>query len=392
MHRHRHHAGPAPARGRSRRSPPTGATCATGAGCGCATGCRSAPSAGAREGTDLLLLREAEYFLTPRVAELYRLEGLMPHGAGRACARASRGCSSTSTTWRRRRSSRTRRARRAWPSRAPATPQVEIGVGGGGLTLTVPSAARRAGLRRRRATGASASIGRSSAADYQAGRAWMRPPRGASCRRGGEHDHGRRGAARGPVGVEERIGGGGQATVYRGAPPVERGRIAAVKVVAPGTLGRAGLPRAVPARVRGAARPASSRPSCRSSTAGESEGAATWRWRWRARARSPSGWPGGRSYAAGGRGADRGHRGRPRRGPRGRARAPRRHPGEHPARHEGPWLADFGIARRDDATAITGDGPAHRHGRLRRPGGHRGRPRPAPRPTATRWRRWPSRP
>ena len=27
---------------------------------------------------DLLLLREAEYFLTPRVAELYRLEGLMP--------------------------------------------------------------------------------------------------------------------------------------------------------------------------------------------------------------------------------------------------------------------------------------------------------------------------
>lgn len=32
--------------------------------------------AGAR-GADLLLLREAEYFLTPRVAELYRLEGLM---------------------------------------------------------------------------------------------------------------------------------------------------------------------------------------------------------------------------------------------------------------------------------------------------------------------------
>ncbi len=28
--------------------------------------------------TDLMLLREAEYFLTPRVAELYRLEGLMP--------------------------------------------------------------------------------------------------------------------------------------------------------------------------------------------------------------------------------------------------------------------------------------------------------------------------
>ncbi len=30
------------------------------------------------DANDLMLLREAEYFLTPRVAELYRLEGLMP--------------------------------------------------------------------------------------------------------------------------------------------------------------------------------------------------------------------------------------------------------------------------------------------------------------------------
>jgi len=36
------------------------------------------PERGSAQGTDLLLLREAEYFLTPRVAELYRLEGLMP--------------------------------------------------------------------------------------------------------------------------------------------------------------------------------------------------------------------------------------------------------------------------------------------------------------------------
>jgi hypothetical protein len=36
------------------------------------------PERGAAQGTDLLLLREADYFLTPRVAELYRLEGLMP--------------------------------------------------------------------------------------------------------------------------------------------------------------------------------------------------------------------------------------------------------------------------------------------------------------------------
>ena len=36
------------------------------------------PERGNAQGVDLLLLREAEYFLTPRVAELYRLESLMP--------------------------------------------------------------------------------------------------------------------------------------------------------------------------------------------------------------------------------------------------------------------------------------------------------------------------
>jgi len=36
------------------------------------------PERGAAKGVDLVLLREAEYFLTPRVAELYRLEELMP--------------------------------------------------------------------------------------------------------------------------------------------------------------------------------------------------------------------------------------------------------------------------------------------------------------------------
>jgi len=36
------------------------------------------PERGNSQGVDLALLREAEYFLTPRVAELYRLEGLMP--------------------------------------------------------------------------------------------------------------------------------------------------------------------------------------------------------------------------------------------------------------------------------------------------------------------------
>ena len=36
------------------------------------------PERGAAKGVDLALLREAEYFLTPRVAELYRLEELSP--------------------------------------------------------------------------------------------------------------------------------------------------------------------------------------------------------------------------------------------------------------------------------------------------------------------------
>jgi hypothetical protein len=36
------------------------------------------PERAGAEGVDLLMLREAEYFLTPRVAELYRLEGVMP--------------------------------------------------------------------------------------------------------------------------------------------------------------------------------------------------------------------------------------------------------------------------------------------------------------------------
>ena len=36
------------------------------------------PERGKAAGVDLMLLREAEYFLTPRVAELYRLESVMP--------------------------------------------------------------------------------------------------------------------------------------------------------------------------------------------------------------------------------------------------------------------------------------------------------------------------
>ncbi len=43
---------------------------------------------------------------------------------------------------------------------------------------------------------------------------------------------------------------------------------------------------------------------------------------------------------------------------------------------DGPWLADFGIARRVDATAMTDEGLLIGTAGLPRPGGDRGRPRP----------------
>jgi len=49
------------------------------------------PERGRAEGAEMLVLREAEYFLTPRVAELYRLEGpmkLVPAGVRAALAEA----------------------------------------------------------------------------------------------------------------------------------------------------------------------------------------------------------------------------------------------------------------------------------------------------------------
>lgn len=127
------------------------------------------PERGRAQGTDLLLLREADYFLTPRVAELYRLEGLMPmidqslrpslagmffdlnELAPAPLIRNEAGA-----------------ARVAFPRTGDA--QAEIAVGGNGLTLTLASAQGGPGY-------AADADGRqrlavTSADDYLAARAW----------------------------------------------------------------------------------------------------------------------------------------------------------------------------------------------------------------------------
>lgn len=128
------------------------------------------PERGRAEGTDLMLLREAEYFLTPRVAELYRLEGLMPlidpplraslagmffdlnELAPAPLIQNEAGA-----------------ARVAFPR--TGEPQVEIGVGGTGLTLTVAGDGE-AGPGYERIDGGRQRLTVSDASDYQAGRAW----------------------------------------------------------------------------------------------------------------------------------------------------------------------------------------------------------------------------
>ena len=174
------------------------------------------PERGRAQGTDLLLLREAEYFLTPRVAELYRLEGLMPMvDAGlrpslagmffdlnelapapliqNEAGRRARGL----PAHRRRRRPRSRSAGAAssLTSRAPRP---------GPATPTASDGLEAPGGRRRRRTTWRRGPGRS-------------PPRGTCCRRAGDRvTQSLAGAARRRLAARaSAIGGGGQATVYR---------------------------------------------------------------------------------------------------------------------------------------------------------------------------------
>lgn len=122
-----------------------------------------------QDANDLLLLREAEYFLTPRVAELYRLEGLMPmvepalrpslaamffdlnELAPAPLIQNEAGA-----------------ARVAFPRTGDA--QAEISLRGGGLSLNIASPVAGPGFGAGEAGWQSLSV--AAAADYLSARAW----------------------------------------------------------------------------------------------------------------------------------------------------------------------------------------------------------------------------
>jgi hypothetical protein len=122
-----------------------------------------------QDANDLMLLREAEYFLTPRVAELYRLEGLMPmvepalrpslagmffdlnELAPAPLIQNEAGA-----------------ARVAFPRTGDA--QAEISLKGGGLSLSIASPAAGPGFGAGAAGWQTLSV--TDAGDYLAARAW----------------------------------------------------------------------------------------------------------------------------------------------------------------------------------------------------------------------------
>ena len=122
-----------------------------------------------QDANDLMLLREAEYFFTPRVAELYRLEGLMPmvepalrpslagmffdlnELAPAPLIQNEAGA-----------------ARVIFPR--TGDPQVEIALSGGGLALSIAGSDAGPGYGGGREGWQTLAVGAPS--DYQAGRAW----------------------------------------------------------------------------------------------------------------------------------------------------------------------------------------------------------------------------
>jgi hypothetical protein len=127
------------------------------------------PERGRAEGTDLMLLREAEYFLTPRIAELYRLEGLMPLiDPPLRASLAGMFFDLNDLAPAPLIQNEDGAARVAFPR--TGEPQVEIGVGGTGLTLTV--AGEDVGPGYESIEGGRQRLTVADASDYQAGRAW----------------------------------------------------------------------------------------------------------------------------------------------------------------------------------------------------------------------------
>lgn len=129
------------------------------------------PERGAARGTDLLLLREADYFYTPRVAELYRLEGLMPLvGPELRPSLASMFFDLNDLAPAPRIHTENKAARVAFPRTGDA--QVEISLTGGELSLGVQ--AERGGPGYTAADGGWQRLPVSGPDDYVAARAWTR--------------------------------------------------------------------------------------------------------------------------------------------------------------------------------------------------------------------------
>lgn len=122
-----------------------------------------------QDANDLMLLREAEYFFTPRVAELYRLEGLMPMvGAGLRPSLAGIFFDLNELAPAPLIQNEAGAARVSFPR--TGAPQVEISLVGGGLAINVATADVGPGYRDAAEGWKTLSVG--AASDYVAGRAW----------------------------------------------------------------------------------------------------------------------------------------------------------------------------------------------------------------------------
>lgn len=118
---------------------------------------------------DLLLLREAEYFFTPRVAELYRLEGLMPMvDQGLRASLAGMFFDLNELAPAPLIQNEAGAARVAFPRTGDA--QAEISLSGGGLSLNIASADAGPGFSD--GGGGWQKLAVTDASDYVAARAW----------------------------------------------------------------------------------------------------------------------------------------------------------------------------------------------------------------------------
>ncbi len=118
---------------------------------------------------DLLLLREAEYFLTPRVAELYRLEGLMPMvEQGLRASLAGMFFDLNELAPAPLIQNEAGAARVAFPRTGDA--QAEIALSGGGLSLNIASDTAGPGFSDGGAGWQKLAV--NDASDYLAARAW----------------------------------------------------------------------------------------------------------------------------------------------------------------------------------------------------------------------------